>query len=168
MRGYATSESSISLDLERGTIAIMALVSQVAVFAALFWLGGWYWSLVAVPMFVAYRTTFLKSVLLAAGPGLLWLTLFVFTGDRRMFFPFTVYQSVLFGQLWRHGFAAGVALVIGLFTMIRIEQEASFRVLIVELVVAVAGAFLGAACRRFGPVAAACGASLVALAGLTL
>lgn len=158
--------------MARGTIAVMALVIQVAVLAALCWFGGWYWCLVSVPMFVSGRTRFLKNrvpaVLWAAGPGLLWLTLFVFNGDRRMFFPFTMFQAVLFGQLWRRGFAAGAALVIGLFTMIRIEQEASLRVLIVELVVAVAAAFAGAACLRFGPVAAAGLASLLALAGLTL
>ena len=146
----------------------MALVFQVAVLAALYWLGGWYWCVVAVPMFVAGLLKSRSAVLVAAGPSLLWLALFVFTGDRRMFFPFTMYQAVLFGQTWRRGFAAGAALIIGLFTIIRIEQEASLRVLIVELVVAVAAAFVAAACRRYGPATAAGVASLVALAGLTL
>ena len=98
---------------------------------------------------------------------MLWVGLFAITGDRRLFFPFALYQAVVFGQLWGGAFAAGSALIIALFTLIRVEQEASLRVIAVELVVAVVAAFAGAgATRKYGRIAGAVVASLVALAGL--
>ncbi len=117
--------------------------------------------LVYAPAVVAVRALALEAV-----PGLLWLGAFAATGDRRFFFPFTLYYAVVFGQVWAYGFAAGAGLVIGLFTMIRIEQMASLRVIAVELLVAVVAVLVGAVCRRYGVMAAAGAASAVALAGL--
>ena len=145
----------------------MAYALVAVVLLALYWFGGWYWCLLRAAVVIAQRrNSALDPYTVAA--GLIWLGLFALTGDRRFFFPFAMYQAVVFGQIWRGGFAAGSALMIALFTMIRIEQDASFRVLAVELLVAIAAALAGAACRRFGPVAAAGAASLVALAGLIL
>ena len=143
----------------------MAYALRALVLLASYWFGGWSWCLLCAAVVIAQGRDSAPGAY-AVAPGLIWLGLFAFTGDRRLFFPFAMYQAVVFGQSWRGGFAAGSALIIALFTMIRIEQEASFRVLAVELLVAIAAALAGAACRRFGPVAAAVAASLVALAGL--
>ena len=79
----------------------------------------------------------------AAAIPLVWVLMFAVTGDRRLFFPFAIYQAVTFGQLWRGGFVAGTSMIVAMFAVIRIEQEASFRVLVVELLVAVVAAFVG-------------------------
>ena len=98
---------------------------------------------------------------------MVWVALFAITGDRRFFFPFALYQAAVFGQLWRGGFAAGSSLIVALFVLIRIEQESSFRVLAVEIVVTLVAITAGAcAARRFGRLIGAITTSLLALAGL--
>ena len=145
--------------------AIGALVAGAA------WWCGWYWLLVLAPVLVqrlrgpemAIRTLVALSLSI-----LMWLGLFALTQDRRFFFPFVMLNAVVFGLKWRGGFAAGAAMIVALFTMIRIEQDASFRVVSVELLVAIVASWTAWLCRRFGPVAAASAAELVAFAGLAL
>ena len=134
-----------------------------ALLAASYWLGGWYWCLLYAAVVLGRWPQIMPPLALP----LLWVALFALTGDRRLFFPFALYQAAIFGAAWRGGFAAGAALIIALFTLIRIEQEASFRVITVELIVAIVAAFAGSlGTRRFGTIAGATVASLVALAGL--
>ena len=144
----------------------MAYALGTGIVLASFWIGGWYWCLIyAAVVILHWRVVERVSYTLAL--PMLWVGLFAITGDRRLFFPFALYQAVVFGQLWGGGFAAGSALIIALFTLIRVEQEASLRVIAVELVVAVVAAFAGAgATRKYGRIAGAVVASLVALAGL--
>ena len=134
---------------------------------ASYWLGGWYWCLVYAVVAAAQWRTPPRMVLALAVP-MVWVALFAIKGDRRLFFPFALYQAIAFGLAWRGSFAAGAAFIVALFTLIRIEQEASFRVIAVELMVAVVAVLVGGACRRYGPIMAAGAASLVALAGLLL
>ena len=84
-------------------------------------------------------------------------------------FPFTLYYAVMFGQSWKAGYAAGASLVIALFTVVRIEQMASFRVIAVELIVGSVAVAVAAVFRSgFGGVLAAGVASIIAFAGLAL
>ena len=138
----------------------MTYALGAALLTASYWFGGWYWCLL-------YAAVVFQRCVPALAVPLFLVALFAITGDRRLFFPFALYQATVFGQNWRGGFAVGSSLIITLFTLIRIEQEASFRVIAVELIVAVIAAFAGwVATRRFGPVAGAITASVVALAGL--
>ena len=138
----------------------MTYVLGAALLASSYWLGGWYWCLL-------YAAVVFQRCVPALAVSFIWVALFAITGDRRLFFPFALYQATVFGQNWRGGFAAGSSLIIALFTLIRIEQEASLKVIAVELIVAAIAAFAGwAATRRFGPIVGAMAASLVALVGL--
>ncbi len=143
---------------------MMTYALGVAAILASYWMGGWYWSVVYAAAVIAQRRA--ASFFLAI--PLIWVALFAASGDRRLFFPFAMYQAVVFGIYWQRGFAAGAALIVGLFTLIRIEQEASFRVIAVELVVAVVAVSAGGLTRKYNAVAAAGAASLIALAGLLL
>ena len=138
-----------------------------AVVLASYWLGGWYWCLLYAVVAVA-QWRIPPRMMAAVLVPLVWVALFAVTGDRRLFFPFALYQAITFGLAWRGGFALGAAFIVALFTLIRIEQEASLRVIAVELIVAVVAVLVGGACRRYGVIAAASAASLVALAGLLL
>ena len=143
----------------------MAYALAAAVLVSSGWFGGWYWALIAAAVVAVQwpRVAYTLAV------PLVWLAVFAVTGDRRFFFPFAMYEAVVFGLGWRGGFAAGSALLVGLFTLIRIEQAASFRVIAVELVVAVAAMFAGYFVnRKYGPLAAAVAGSAMALAGLLL
>ena len=142
----------------------MTYALGAALLAASYWLGGWYWCLI-------YAAVIFQRCVPALAVPFIWVALFAITGDRRLFFPFALYQATVFGQnwgqSWRGGFAAGSAMIVTLFMLIRIEQEASFKVIAVELIVAMIAAFAGwSATRRFGSIIGAMAASLVALAGL--
>ncbi|MCX6611855.1 MAG: hypothetical protein NTW74_13495 [Acidobacteria bacterium] len=72
--------------------------------------------------------------------SLLWLGAFVITGDRRLFFPFTMQFAVQALVYWalrsqRLGLIAAAG-VVGLFSVIRLVQSATLIVLLVELIVA--------------------------------
>ena len=69
----------------------------------------------------------LRRILLPAGP---------LTGDRRLFFPFTI-QFALQTAFQRRPKILGCASTVGVFLMIRILQGATFKVLLVEIAVAV-------------------------------
>lgn len=72
--------------------------------------------------------------------SLLWLLAFVMTGDRRLFFPFTMQFAVQALGYWSLrsqvlGVIAAVG-VVGLFSVIRLIQSATLIVLLVEVIVA--------------------------------
>ena len=117
-----------------------------------------------------------RSLLWAIAPSLLWLGLFLGTGDRRLYFCYTMQYAVQLACMFRvRGAGAAIAggsAVIAAFTAVRIWQEATLSVLIVECLVAAAvlglglygyGAQTGSPARR-GVVGLA--ASLLAFAGL--
>ncbi len=135
----------------------MALLFALAALAAAAGVGGWYWALICA-----------VSFLLGSAPGLIWLAAFAVTGDRRLFFPFTLHYAVLFGCWWNRGFAAGGAIILTLFAIVRIEQQASFRVLAVELAVAAVAILAAQQIVNRSLLLAACVASLIAFVGLVL
>ena len=124
-----------------GTIAVLA-IGAGAVF------GGWTFALISFPLLLALvRSDYdWKQTAIAAAPGLLWLLAFIATDDRRFFFPYSLQYAVVLAalpdtrQLWER--YAACAIVIGLFLLLRTLEDASLKVLAVELVV---GAAVGAA-----------------------
>jgi hypothetical protein len=75
-----------------------------------------------------------KAVTFTSLLSLLWLALFFITGDRRLFFPFSIQYALEAAFFGRRSFAAIAA---GAFLLIRIAQAATFKVLAVELAVAI-------------------------------
>ncbi len=154
-----------------GTIAVLAIGAGA-------FFGGWTFALISFPLLLTLvRSDYdWKPTAIAAAPGLLWLLAFIATGDRRFFFPYTLQYAIVLAalpdmrQLWER--YAGCAIVIALFLLFRTLQDASLKVLTVELLVgAVVGAIVVAIHgqqSRSGLVrfALAMLASLLAFAGL--
>ena len=141
--------------------------------------GGPPWTLVATTAFVAMACSAPRAVAIAwAAPGLLWLMCFRLTGDRELFFPYAMHLAAVAicaagdrGTWWAATGGAAVALA---FLGIRIAQQATGRVLAVEIVVATAivavAVWLRTRCPRHPAVDAAivgC-SSLLAYASLAL
>ena len=103
----------------------------------------------------------------AIAPGLVWLAAAGATGDRRLYFCYSMYFAVRMAGL--RGGAAGAAMV-ALFLAIRALQTAPGAVLLEEALVAAAilwiALLLHRAARR--PTAVSIAASLLACAGLAL
>ncbi len=102
--------------------------------------------------------------------SLIWLLAFVMTGDRRLFFPFTMQFAVQALGYWslrsqRFGMVSAAG-VVGLFSVIRLIQSATLIVLLVELVVAAVALWIAGAYYRRG--AAGLGRRLVAGAMVSL
>lgn len=140
-------------------------------FAAFY--GGWPWALMAAIWVVALRTGEDRNVsmLQAAAGGLFWVALFHWTGDRRLFFPFSMQVAASAACRWRVNgtwtAAAAGAVVTAVFAGIRLLQSASAHVLGVELIVAAAVLSIGLALLPYtGKWAASTAAALLALAGL--
>jgi hypothetical protein len=106
-------------------------------------LGGPPWTVIGMIAFIAqsFLGVSLHSLAVLL-PGLLWLALFRVTGDRELFFPYTMYLAshVALGcsqrTVWLASLGGGA--VVAAFMLIRVLQNATVRVLAVELVVAVA------------------------------
>jgi len=148
-------------------ITVIGLVSQLVV-------------QIAAGSFRGFRPETLAPLV----PGLLWIAAFHATGNRELFFPYSIYLAGCAavcgtgGTVWP-GSVGGFAVVAG-FMIIRILQQATARVLVVEFVVAVAilAAVLGLQSRlgdhhgdgrRAGRTALiAAAASLLAYASLAL
>ena len=143
-------------------------------------LPGWEWAAPAlITLFVLWRRgAGLLEICWALAPGAFWLALFVVTGDRRLYFCYTMLYAVqlarLFGVRGR-GQAIGVgSVVIAAFLAIRIWQDATAAVLLVELLVAAGVLALGVVWRggqAESPAQRAVlslAASLAAFAGLAL
>jgi hypothetical protein len=102
--------------------------------------GGWPWTAISATAIGVLAVVDLRPAALAmVAPSLVWLALFRATGNRELFFPFTIHLASLVAlrlgreNLWR-GMAGG-GLIGGLFLMIRASQQASVKVLGVESVV---------------------------------
>jgi hypothetical protein len=114
-------------------------VVGIAVAAGCLFLGGWPFALISLVAFCwlsrdGFDTT---TVLRTASFGIVWLALFQLTGDRRLFFPFTI-QFALHTAFPRPPKLAGCAGTVAVFLMVRVLQGATFQVLLVETAVAVA------------------------------
>ncbi len=135
----------------KAAIAILAACAAAAIF------GGWAWTLPCLILWTALRNAPSRAgaaaLTAALAPGLLWLLLFALTGDRRLYFCYTMQYAVHLACLRReHGgraAAAGGAIPVAVFLGVRVAQAASARVLAVETLVA--GGLLALALALYGP-----------------
>ena len=100
-------------------------------------IGGLPWACISVfgiCILIAYGANW-REVLLLMLPAMFWLGVFHFTGDRRMFFPFSILFAASFAL--RANWPATMGIMV-LFLVARILQDATFKVLAVEVLVAVA------------------------------
>ncbi len=104
--------------------------------------AAWPWALEAVVALFAIPRTRLSfaAVLGVAGVGLAWICVFCWTGDRRLFFPYTIQLAVqsiclLDGRVRWPALLGGGTMML-LFTAIRLVQGATLSVLFVEWIVA--------------------------------
>jgi hypothetical protein len=116
----------------------MPVLTSIAVAVCSALLGGWEWTLVCsiVLLAVSRRESTIRAILYTAAVGLFWLAIFRWTGDRRMFFPYSMQYAVQMACLTRSATAGGC--IVLLFLLIRIGQSATLGVLAVEIVVAAA------------------------------
>jgi hypothetical protein len=105
--------------------------------------GGPPWTVIGVLAFLGLSFSGSRgSGLAILAPSLLWLVLARLTGNRELFFPYTIYLAAfvateLSAKRWWLG-VAGAAGVIAAFMAIRTMQNAGTRVLLVELAIAAA------------------------------
>jgi hypothetical protein len=143
--------------------------------AIAFWWGGWEWAIMLLTSLLLNRQHLKHplAILTQTVISLFWLLYFVATGDRRLYFPFTIQlavQSITIESSNRSHFTA--AMIMGLFTAIRWTQNATLIVLAVELVVAVVAIAVPAYLNHIGNRSTVrrlilCGlGSLLAFAGL--
>ena len=139
---------------------------------------GWEWALPpligAAPLYRGRKA--LLRLLAGVAPGLFWLVLFVATGDRRLYFCYSMQFAAQLACLWAgRGLGASVAggtVVIAAFLAIRIGQGAAASVLLVEFAVAAVVIAASILLHGTGPQSAvrrnlvAVLASLLAFAGL--
>jgi len=152
---------------------------ELAFLAAAHLLGGPPWVAVGVVAMIGQvAADFRLRPLVGLAPAVGWMVAHQLTGNRELFFPYAMALAAhLAGQFGGRGrTAAAVAggLVVAAFMGIRVIQDATARVLAVELAVAVAilAAVVAAvplmARRSWRAVAVAAAASLAAYAGLAL
>jgi len=123
-------------------LATFAFASLLLVAAAQI-LGGPQWAALCLIALVAQVWTDRRPVNLALiACSLIWLVLSRVTGRRDLFFPYTMsLASLVFLQLADRNFWAGVAggvISLTAFFVVRIQQLATARVLVVEFIVATA------------------------------
>lgn len=134
-----------------GVAAFLAIEAVILALAA--GIGGPPWAAIAAVACVAHLPGgMLPAVLAPALPALAWLGASVLTGNRELFFPYTMHLAAaafLAVGGWPRGVLAGGA-VIAAFMIVRVLQTAPPRVLAVELAAAVAVlAAVAAAQSRF-------------------
>ena len=155
------------------------IAAELGFLAAAHLLGGPPWVAIGVVAMIGQVVAdFRLRPLVGLAPAVGWMVAHQFTGNRELFFPYAMALAAhLAGQFGgRDRTAAAVAggLVVAAFMGIRVIQDATARVLAVELAVAVA--ILAAVTvavplmdrRPWGAVAVAAVASLAAYAGLAL
>jgi hypothetical protein len=113
-----------------------------AALAAAGWFGGWEWMLPCVPLLIAlWRTgSSAADVWEAVDPGIVWLVLYALTGERQLFFPYSIQYAAQMACLLRGtgpgaAFAGGAGIT-AVFLAVRVRQQATGAVLLVELMVA--------------------------------
>lgn len=113
----------------------MRIAGLAAVGVAAYW-GGWEWAaLCALMLAVVWLADGEHRVPAAVGGSLIWLALFCWSGDRRLFFPYAMQFAAQAAYLTRGRFAPGG--IIGAFLLIRVWQAATIGVLAFEFVTAV-------------------------------
>jgi len=125
--------------MTRGSIATFIALEILFLAATQAW-GGWPWTAIGATAIGVLAAVDLRPAALAmAAPSLVWLAFFQATGNRELFFPFTIHLASLVAlrlgrdNLWR-GMAGG-GLFGGLFLAVRAAQQASAKVLGVEALV---------------------------------
>lgn len=155
------------------------IVVEAAFLALAHLLGGPPWTVVGG---VAILTLMLGGIrtgsLALMVPGLVWLVLSHVTGNRELFFPYSMYLAscVMVSVAERASLLGPIAggLVVAVFMAIRILQQATIRVLAVELAVAAAILTLAIAARSWSrrhdgwDLAIVAASSLLAYASLAL
>ena len=155
------------------------IVGEVVFLAIVQAYAGPPWTLVAVVAFIALAFKRPQAATLGlVVPSLLWLALFRATGNRELFFPYAMHLAAVAacrtgdrGATWR---LLNGGIVVGVFLAIRVFQDATPRVLAVELAVAAAilttAIALWARCPRHATIDAAiiAASALLAYAGLAL
>ena len=101
----------------------------------------------------------MKEISMVCALALIWLLAFKLTGDRRLFFPYSMLFAAAAIAAREHWFARGIAAPL-LFFAIRIYQDASQSVLLVEAMFMVASLTPALMAREEGV------QSLVELAGV--
>jgi hypothetical protein len=104
------------------------------------------------------------------GCSLIWLVMYRVSGQRELFFPFAMFLATYVAVFLsvRHfwmGFFGGLV-VVWCFIAIRFYQFATFRVLVIELIVATAIVACSLIAKSFAPKTLASFACIVAIASL--
>ena len=135
--------------------SVVFIVVELLVLAAAHCFGGPPWAVIGAIAVVALALGGIRIESLALMvPSLAWLALSHATGNRELFFPYTMYLAscvalrVAPASRWMG--PLGGAAVVAAFMVIRILQQAAVRVLIVEFVVAVAILALVLVARALG------------------
>jgi predicted GNAT family N-acyltransferase len=163
------------------------IIAELVFLAAAHFLGGTAWvALGVLAMIGQVAADFRLTPLLGLLPAAFWMAAQAITGNRELFFPYAMALAAhLAGQfagragqrsVGRGQVAAAAAggLMVAAFLAIRVIQAATARVLAVEAAVAVGilaacvAALPAATSRRWGSVAIAAAASLLAYVGLAL
>ncbi len=119
------------------------IIVELLFLAATHIFGGPPWAVIGAlaVVLLAFRGVRIESLALMV-PSLAWLALSHATGNRELFFPYTMYLAscVALRDSQRAAWLGplGGAVVVAAFMVIRILQQATVRVLAVELVVAAA------------------------------
>ena len=123
--------------------AVGFIAVQVAFLVAAHTLGGPPWVALGVLVLLGQiMADFRLAPLVQLVPALGWAVAHAATGNRELFFPYAIYLAAhAVVTLWSRGFApaaGGGAGLVGAFLLIRLLQQATPRVLAVELAVAAA------------------------------
>lgn len=153
------------------------LLLEILFLAAAHWFGGPPWTAVAAVAIISQAFVRPQPArLLLMVPALAWIGLFRLSGNRELFFPYTMALAAFVSLplaargTWLGGLGGG--LMVGTFLLIRVVQQAGGRVLAVELAVAVVilAVVLATATRTRGSwlieATVVAAASLLAYAGL--
>ena len=124
-------------------MSVIFIIVELLFLALTHLFGGPPWTVIGAIAVVAQTLGGLRSESLAfVMPSLAWLALSHATGNRELFFPYTMYLAscVALRATERTPWLGplGGAAIVALFMVIRILQQATVRVLVVEFVVATA------------------------------
>ena len=160
--------------------AIPYLIATSILLAIMLLVGGRPWAAICFVTLVIQVLTEPQATRTIAGitPCILWLVLFRITGNRELFFPFSMYLAsyaslLLAGRILLFGVFGG-GTVVAAFVSVRVLQSAAKDILGVELVVAFAILTLALAAYNASPRNVAARliisvlASLLAYAGLAI